>query len=121
MPDNSSYEVISAQQYGADAAAAASGGVNVVGIAVGVCVAAAALIAAALTTAAVLMRRARRRRAAAECDKESLPRGTNVRATPSCSAGMLAQGFSCTQAAQVRVLPSGRPVACWGMRQDEGF
>lgn len=85
VPDNSSYEAIAAQQYAAEAPATASAGINVAGVAAGVSVAAVALIAAALTTAAVLMRRARRRRAAAECDKDSLPRGTHVRAPPSCS------------------------------------
>lgn len=99
VPDNSSYEAIAAQQYAAEAPATASAGVNVVGVAVGVSVAAVALIAAALTTAAVLMRRARRRRAAAECDKDSLPRGTHVRAPPSCSACMLARAPTCIQAA----------------------
>ncbi|KAK9827328.1 hypothetical protein WJX81_005997 [Elliptochloris bilobata] len=76
VPDNSSYEAVSAQQYGADAAGAPpSPGVNVVGIAVGVAVGGAALLAAVSTVAAVLMRRARRRRAA-ECDKE-VPHGAH--------------------------------------------
>ena len=91
VPDNSSYEAIAAQQYAAGGPATASAGVSVVGVAVGVSVAAAALIAAALAIAAVLMRRARRRRAAAACDKDSLPRGSHVRASPSCSACMLAR------------------------------
>ena len=99
VPDNSSYEAIVAKQYAADAPATASAGVNVVGVAVGVSVAAVALIAAALTTAAVLMRRARRRRAAVECDKDSLPRGTLVRAPPCCPACMLAHCLTWTQAA----------------------
>ncbi len=72
VPDNSSYELISAQQYRASDASAPPSGPNVVGIAVGVCVGVAALIAAGIFAAIVLVSRARRRQVEVVDKPESL-------------------------------------------------
>ena len=94
VPDNSSYELISAQQYRVSDASAPPSGPNVVGIAVGVSVGVAALIAAAVFAAIVLVSRARRRQV------EVIDKPESLRAVRALSAYSLGAG-------QPRICP------CW--------
>ncbi len=113
VPDNSSYDAISAQMYAAEPAATARG-VNVVGLAVGVAVGAAALLAAA--AAALLLCRSRRKRAQAQAEESKRQfRGSHVRARPTQRAFVKGdfQGFVC-KAAPARPVPVAAAVAPGG-------
>ncbi len=124
VPDNSSYDAISAQMYAAEPAAPARG-VNVVGLAVGVAVGAAALLAAG--AAALLLCRSRRKRAQAQAEESKRQfRGSHVRARPTQRGFVkrVFQGFVYERPSphvqclwpQQRRLEAGRAAAAAGAR-----